>query len=272
MALGKRKRSSSVVPKSRAVSTAMRVGNWASLSRASRARNVGNLPRRLTALYRQVRGITRTIETKEGTRRIDNVQLAHNNLTVFNLNPFYSSNGTGDPMEQNTMNRIGDQITVKGLLIKFFIETSLQRSNVHFKFYLVRMAKGDTLDRTTFFKNCAGNKMIDQANTERFTILAGRTVRVTTPNNAPTSLVIASGVPNATTQGIAGTRIVSMWVPGRKFGRGGTVQYEPGSQTQTKFFDYKLCCVAYDWYGTPQDTNNVGFVNDGYMKLYFKDA
>lgn len=212
------------------------------------------------------------IETKEGTRTISNIQLPHNNLTVFSLNPFLSSTGTGDPMDQNTMNRIGDQIFVKGLLIKFFVETSLNRSNVFFKFYFVRMAKGDTLDRTTFFKNCSGNKMIDQINTERYTVLASRQVRVTTPNNAPSGLTIASGVPNGTSQGIAGTKIVQMWIPGTKFGKGGKVQYENGSQLQTKFFDYKMCAVAYDWYGTPQDTNNVGFINEGYMKLYFKDA
>ncbi|MEO5351331.1 MAG: hypothetical protein H7836_17065, partial [Magnetococcus sp. YQC-3] len=154
----------------------------------------------------------------------------------------------------------------------FFVETSLQRSNVHFKFYFVKMAKGETLNRANFFKDACSNKMIDQVNTERFTVLASKTVRLTTPNGAPASFNIASGVPQASTIAQAGTRIISMWIPGRLFGRGGNVQYENVSTNQLKFFDYRLCAVAYDWYGTPQDINNVGFVNDGYCKTYFKDA
>lgn len=187
------------------------------------------------------------------------------------MNPFQSTQGASEPMQSGEMVRIGDQITVRGLLIKFFVETSLQRSNVHFKFYVVKMAKGDTLNRTNFFKGCANNKMIDQINTERFTILASKLVRVQTPNAAPTSAGL-TGVPVGTVPGIAGTRIVNIWVPGKKFGSKGTVRYENGSTTQVKFFDYRICAVAYDWYGTPQDVNSVGLINEGYVKLYFKDA
>lgn len=187
------------------------------------------------------------------------------------MNPFQSTQGASEPMQSGEMVRIDDQITVRGLLIKFFVETSLQRSNVHFKFYVVKMAKGDTLNRTNFFKGCANNKMIDQINTERFTILASKLVRVQTPNAAPTSAGL-TGVPVGTVPGIAGTRIVNIWVPGKKFGSKGTVRYENGSTTQVKFFDYRICAVAYDWYGTPQDVNSVGLINERYVKLYFKDA
>ena len=50
------------------------------------------------------------------------------------------------------------------------------------------------------------------------------------------------------------------------------ITYENASPNQVKFYDYRLCCVAYDWYGTPQDLNTVGFVNDGFVKIYYKDA
>lgn len=135
------------------------------------------------------------------------------------------------------------------------------------------MAKGDTLNRANFFKGAADNKMIDQYNRERFTIVAQKIVNVTAPNNTASSLIVASGIPNAATSaGITGNKIVSMWVPGRKFGRGGLIQYENNSTNQVKFYDYRLAVVAYDWYGTPQDLNNVGFINDGFVKIYFKDA
>jgi hypothetical protein len=38
-------------------------------------------------------------------------------------------------------------------------------------FFLVKLAKGETLNRANF-KGAAGNKMIDQINVERFTVLA----------------------------------------------------------------------------------------------------
>jgi len=257
--------------------------NYARVTSASlmgRARGARAAYKRRKTLSQQVRALTRTVETKEGTNTIRNVQLAHNNLTVFNRtdgtvwNPFQSANGNQDQMSANTMERIGDQITVQRLRIKFFIETSLGRSNVHFKFFLVKMAKGETLNRANFFKGSANNKMIDDINTERFTVMASKTVRIKSDASAPpTSLVALTGVPNGVgTAPISGTRIVTMTIPGRKFGRGGTITYENQSGSQVKFYDYRLCCVAYDWYGTPQDENNVGFVNEGFSKTYFKDA
>lgn len=260
----------------------MRVGNWASLARASRVRALRKRAPRgylsLAYVNQRLSSLTRTIETKEGCRRITNVSLAHNNLIVFNdndgnvFNPFICAQGATDPMAAGGMVRVGDSITVIGIKIKFFVETAINRSNVHFRFMFVKMAKGDTLNRTNFFKDACGNKMIDQVNTERFTVLASRTVKVVTTANPAPNNVSATGVPTGSAPAIGGTRIVSMWIPGVKFGRKGIVQYENASTNQLKFFDYRLCCVAYDWYGTPQDINNVGFINDGYCKTYFKDA
>lgn len=219
------------------------------------------------------------IETKEGCRRVTGVNLAHNNLTVCNdadgnvFNPFISAQNAGDPMAAGGMNRIGDQISVKGLKFRFFVQGDPQRSKVYIKFYLVRMAKGDTLDRSTFFKNACGNKMIDQINTERFTVIASKRVSLSASNAVAANYSTITGVPtSATVAGIPGTGILDLWVPGRRFGRNGRVQYENNSTSQVKFYDYRLCAVAYDWSATPQDVNNVGYINDGFVKIYFKDA
>lgn len=269
--LGKRRR----VTPSQAVATAMNVGNWKSVARASRAKRVYNL---VKSVRSRVRAMERTVETKEGCWKILAVSLPHNNLTVLTdstgatFNPFMSNQGVTDPMSSNALTRIGDQIAVRGLKFKFFVEGSLGRTKVYFRFMLIRMAKGDTLNRTTFFKDAANNKMIDQYNRERFTIIAQKTFSVSAPN--PTALTVAAnGVPaSATVTGITGNRIFTMWVPGKKFGRNGIIQYENAQPGQVKFFDYRLAVVAYDWYGTPQDVNNVGFINEGYVKVYFKDA
>lgn len=229
----------------------------------------------------RVRNLERMIETKEGRLKTNtNLGISHNNISVLassaggDLNPFYTTNGAADPMD-NTGQRVGDSITVRGLLFKAYFENALQRSKVHYKIFLVRKAKGDTLDRSTFFKNNCDNKMIDQINTERYTIVASKKFTISAANAGAANAEALSGVPRQSTTdptGGQGTRAVSIWVPGKKFGRGGVIKYENTSSTQVKFYDYRWVVMAYDWFGTLQDTNQVGKLNEAYVKLYFKDA
>lgn len=241
--------------------------------------SVRTAPSRSRSTASRLTRLESMIETKEGCRRISNVQLPHNGCVVLNdtignvFNPFQSNQGVTDPMSAGELVRIGDKITIRGMKFKFFVEGSLGRSKVYIRFFLVRMAKGDTLNRGTFYKDCCGNKMIDQVNTERYTILASKRVSLSAPNATALNLAAVTGLPSAeTASGITGNAIFTMWVPGRKFGRGGNITYENNSTSQVKFYDYRLVATAYDWYGTPQDTNNVAYINDGYVKVYFKDA
>lgn len=228
---------------------------------------------------KRIRRLERMIETKEGSYKTAiNVGLAHNQVTVLQdstgvvLNPFRSSNGASDDMEANNMHRIGDSIAVKGLMIRGFFENAMERPKVYYRFMVVKCAKNDTIDRTTLYKGDCNNKMIDQINTERFNIVAQKTFNINCTNVAPTSANGLSGAPQGTSGGGPGTRTFKMWIPGRAFGKSGVVQYENGSFSQLKFFDYRLVIVVYDWFGTPQDLNTVGRINELYTKLYFKDA
>lgn len=283
MALGKRKRSSSRVPKSRVVSTAMRVGNWASLARASRARTMGTIPRRLTALYRQVRALNRSIETKEGQwTSAGNISLQHNAITLITkgdggvLNPFQRANAANDPMAGNQLSMVGDEMKVKGMMVKCFLEGALQRSKVYFRIMLVKFARGDTPTTTTLFKGDSPNKMLDVVNTERYTIVWQKIINVSPPNPPPNAVSLTGVAEPGVLAGVTGNRIVKAWIPGYKFGNGGRVQYVDASPTDVKFFDYRFFILAYDWYGTPSSIldvpNYVGKVNSMFSKLYFKDA
>lgn len=225
-----------------------------------------------------VNRLTRMIETKESSRRSPgNTSLYHNAIHVVqdtviagNLNPFVMEYGTGDPMGTGGA-RIGDRLSVRGLMIQMFLENALSRPKVYYRFMVIRSAKGDVPTRATLFKGCSDNKMIDQINTERFSIVASRRFNIRTGNTAPTGVGAVTGVPTGETGGGQGTRVVKLWIPGHKFGRGGNVQFENGS-TQVKFYDYYLVFMTYDWYGTAQDTNAIGKINELYTKLYFKDA
>lgn len=270
------------VSSGRAVKTSMRVGNWSTLARASRARRaygarkVAALAGRLQA---QIRSIGRSIETKEGQwSSANNIALPHNNITLVlkgdggPLNPFQSSQGAGDPMDQNQFVRIGDQITVKGMMVKGFFEGALQRSKVYFRVMLVKYARGDAPTRDTLFKNDSNNKMLDVINTERYTVVWQKIFNVSPPNPPPNTVSVTGVAEPGVLAGVTGNRIIRAWIPGRKFGKGGVVQYESSTSTNPKFFDYRFYVLAYDWYGTPQDANNVGRINSMFSKIYFKDA
>jgi len=206
-------------------------------SRAKRARRTGSmlkgqigLGRRVMTRIKTIRlagrvnNLYRMIETKEINRKSDvNIALPHNNVYLVSgpggvVNPFVSAQAAGDPMDAPAGNRIGDQITIKGLMIKGFFENALARPRVFYRVMLVRAAKGDTIDRSTLFKNDSGNKMIDQVNTERFSILAQKIFTINASNIAASAAEV-SGAPLTSNAGGVGTRTFKMWIPGGKFGR-----------------------------------------------------
>lgn len=231
------------------------------------------------AALKGVARLTRMIETKESQRIANpNPGLPHNDVYIpqdstsgGNLNPFTLNFGAADPMAQGTGNRIGDSIAIKGLTVKAFFENALGRARVYYRFMLLKCAKGDVPTRAVLFKNDSNNKMMDVLNTERFAVIAQKIFTINCSNAAPAS-VGATGVPTSATSAGIGTKLVTMWIPGRKFGRGGVIQYHNDSVSDLKFFDYRFAIVAYDWFGTPQDLNVVGRVNELFTKLYFKDA
>lgn len=233
----------------------------------------------LNRLQNQVNRINSMVETKEGQwPSAANVQLAHNAVYIVqsstggDLNPIRCTQGVGDPMSALAGNRIGDKITLRGIAIRGMVETALNRSKVYFRIMLLKCPRGVTPTlANNLFKQCSNNKMIDTVNTEKFSILWQKIFNVSTANNAPTG-VSGTGVPSGGTAAGIGTKIFKAWVPGRKFGRKGNIQFEDGSSTNAKFFDYRIAIVTYDWYGTPQDINNVGVLNEMYTKMYFKDA
>lgn len=237
-----------------------------------------NLNAKVTSIVKK--HIGKIVETKEAQWKTGtDIGMIHNKIVVLTdntgnfLNPFYISQGTGDPMSQGQGQRIGDQITVSGVRIKGFLECALKRPKVFFRVMLVKCAKGDTPSDATFWKGDSGNKMIDVVNTERYTIIAQARFTVKVDNSAPAHAVNAAGEASAdyTTWGGKGTKIFSLWIPGSKFSKSRNLTYENGSSSQLKFYDYRVVVSAYDWYGT-LESSTVGKVNELYTKVYFKDA
>lgn len=129
--------------------------------------------------------------------------------------------------------------------------------------------------------------MIDTLNTERYTIVARKTLQIKSAGvgastNTGTTTAVSTLLPvPADNAGIyygtnnnyvsRATKIVKMWIPGSKFSKTGKIKYENGTD-QPKFFDYHALVYAYSNYSTNQDQWNVGRLNDYVKTLYFKDA
>lgn len=233
------------------------------------------------AVQASLRRLDRMIETKEVTHTLSvNQALTQNQLYEFTdrdsgigFNMFRLGQGVVDVDAHANLplNRIGDAITVRGVKLRFFLENALNRPKVYYRIMLLKGPRGQQPTRANVFRGRTDNKMIDDVDTKFWTILWSKQLTIQTANPAPTGADL-TGVPVGNTGSGPGTRVVSAWIPGAKFGRGGNLQYEQGSVANIKFFDFHIVYLAYDWYGTPQDVNTVGRVNEMFSTVYFKDA
>ena len=146
------------------------------------------------------------------------------------------------------------------------------------KVIVVKSAKGDAPSASNLWQGASGNKLLDSFNTERFTILKSKFIKLKSPNMS----IIAAGVQTVvsgftanntqTTQQSRSSRMFSISIPGSKFGRGGVVQYENASP-QTKFFDYHLLFFADSNFSTTDALGfNVARIDDAFAKMHYKDA
>ena len=120
------------------------------------------------------------------------------------------------------------------------LELNERYSDVTFRLFVIRSAKVDTPTTSTLWQGVSGNKMLDNFNTERYSVLHSQYVKITARNqgNVPNLVQeIGSGFQVGTDVISRATKIVQFFVPGKKFTRSGILQYENQS-TQVKFFDY----------------------------------
>ena len=205
---------------------------------------------------------------------------------------FNTSQGTSDPMvATDTLNRVGDEINLKGLSLRFLLEQQVYLSDVTYRCMIIKSAKGDTPTLGTLFMGLSTCKVLDHINTERYSVVYSKTLKITARNMVPgnntsgTAFMVqgASGPTTGTqTNGTTDilnassrpTRVVKIWIPGSKLFKNGVIRYENNS-AQTKFFDYHF--IMYAYINSDADSNNSGNVIAALMKhyicqIYYKDA
>lgn len=115
--------------------------------------------------------------------------------------------------------------------------------------------------------------MLDTINTDRYSILYQEYFKLTA-RNMGTEVPVGSGDPldlSGTSTQVAGgwwshsraTKIVKVYIPGKRFTRSGIIQYENDSPNP-KFFDYRVLLYAYSNYSTSSAAGyNVARLNPG---------
>jgi len=230
------------------------------------------------------RTLYKEAETKNSQSDIsDYQQIQHNSfINIFPNNILNTTPGVNDPTQGNTQNRIGDKITLLKCSLRMMLELNERYSDVTYRIIITKSARGDTPTINTLFKGLSGNKMLDDINYERYSVIYQKWGKLKAPN-----LSMGTGTAqDGTSSGVyyvsdnrqsRATRILRIDIPGSKFAKGGIIQYEgPANSTLQKFFDYNVFVYAYANYNVLAPTGltagyNVLAVNDAFVRLHFKD-
>lgn len=231
--------------------------------------------------------LSKHIETKKSNfSSQDYIQIEHNSFISLDTNILSSTQGVTDPEVGAVNNRIGDQISLKGVSFKMMLELNERYSDVTYRILLIRSARGDVPTINTLWNGLSGNKMLDTFNSERYTIMFQQYGKIKAPNmsigsvsaqdGTSTGVYYNSSIPAANLMSRA-TKIVKFYIPGTKFGSNGIIRYDANNGQVQKFFDYTLLVYAYSNYNTLAPTSitsgyNVLAVNDYIRQMYFKDA
>lgn len=212
----------------------------------------------------------------------------HGDLLVLDSAPLKTSQGTADPDVSGTLsNRIGDSVIPVGLSIKFMCYLDPRQGSMLYRWMLVRSPLGDIPTKSTLFVGASDNKLLDQVDKERYTVLASKFFRITRTNafigatdysqtavtaglyGNPTGTYYTAGAQDQSPAG----KLVNLWIPGYKFGK--PLQYQNGSQTP-KTYQYTSVILGYtNNFATQSATlttaTTIGSMDDYISKFYFKD-
>jgi hypothetical protein len=235
--------------------------------------------------------MSRTVETKQSSHNIETRNILHDEIALIDSGLFKTTQGISDPMNTDSLNRIGDEVNIRGLSIRFILEMPVYMSDVTYRAMIIKSAKGDVPQMATLWNGLSPCKILDTINTERFTVVYSKTFKILARNmvtgglDSATTLMTqgapgvstgtaSAGGPNVINSAGAATRVCKIWIPGSKLFRNSVIRYENGTQ-QTKFFDYHFIMTSY--VNAQADTSNTGSLNSGFLKhyicqMYYKDA
>jgi hypothetical protein len=183
------------------------------------------------------------METKTVGKSTENEQLFHNK-PLYQGGLLATAQGTGDPNNQANANaRIGDEILLRNVNVRFWLSNKLDRPNCMYKLFLFWYTEGQTLSDTLCFFT-QGNKMLDRINNENISIIDHKTVF--------SKEMYLNG-----TEKFEHSQLCTLngnW-------KGKKIIYDQGGATPKKR-NIGFCVVVYDAYGTLQTDNIASLAYD----------
>jgi len=217
----------------------------------------------------------------------DYTQIQHNSFVNIDTTILATTPGIYDPNTGNTANRIGDQISLKRIEFRMMLELNERYSDCTFRIIVVKTSKGDVPTISTLWVGLSGNKMLDNYDRERYTVLYEKWGKIKAPGLSVgrrgiqdvSATELSTGIylqNDASVTLSRATKIVKFTLPYSKFSKNGVIQYENGL-SQVKMFDYYVLVYAYANYNTLAPTSltsgyNVLAVNDYVKILHYTDA
>lgn len=206
------------------------------------------LNRKITLTKKQakdVRAIARTtmrgaLEVKTVGKNPENIQLFHNKA-FYQGGLLATSQGVTDPDNMaGSAARVGDEILLRNVNVRFWLSNKLDRPNVMYKLFLFWYTEGQSLSDTLCFFT-QGNKMLDRINNENIGIIDQKTVF--------SKEMYLNG-----TEKFEHSQLCTLngnW-------KGKKIIYDQGGSTP-KERNVGVCVVCYDAYGTLQTDNIASF-------------
>ena len=189
-----------------------------------------------------------TMETKTVGKTGENVQLFHNKA-LYQGELLATSQGVLDPDNQSgNAARIGDEILLRNVNVRFWLSNKLDRPNVMYKLFLFWYTQGQTLSDTLCFFTQT-NKMLDRINNENIGIIDQKTVF--------SKEMYLNG-----TEKFEHSQLCTLngnW-------KGKKIVYDQGGATPKKR-NIGFCVVCYDAYGTLQ-TDNIASLGYNYATRF----
>ncbi len=189
-----------------------------------------------------------TLETKTVGKTDENVQLFHNKA-LYQTALLATSQGVADPDNQSgNAARVGDEILLRNVNVRFWLSNKLDRPNVMYKLFLFWYTEGQTLSDTLCFFTQT-NKMLDRINNENISIIDQKTV-------------FSKNMYLNGTEKFEHSQLCTLngnW-------KGKKIIYDQGGSTPKKR-NIGFCVVCYDAYGTLQ-TDNIASVAFNYATRF----
>jgi len=239
----------------------------------------------MVKLIKQV--MNRQLETKHVIENFpDARQFTHMSVTVLDNRPFYSTQGITNPngaLDSTIASqaRIGDMVLAKGVRYRMFVENNERFAQVKHRFMFVRGPFGGLAPSiTTLFMGRSDNKLIDDINTSRWTIMFDKTYTIkntgliASPVTQTQDIITAVGLGVYSSSNVAtqpGSRVITVYVPYAKNNKPKTLVYTGDAGTDPKMYSYYFLYLPYVVQNT-STTLNVAKLNDMNKVFYFKDT